>query len=493
MQAPFSEYGMLHMYLLAGSDQFVNLVEWFSYVGCIIAASLIARQFGANGWGQLAAGIFAATLPELVLESSGAMNTGVLAFWTAALVYFLLAWAKQPHFFNAFAAAAVAGLALLTKGTAYFLLPPLALACWWSGSSLARKRLLFLSPMLAVVALGLNTPQYARNAQLTGSILGVPTPPDGRSLPFANDRVTLAGTFSNVLRHAALEVAVPSTKINNFTVGAVSAVIRAVGADPNDPANTWPESHWSHGFELGWDIRSEVLASNPLHFLVLVGVGLVIALDRSRRLPGVLLVLLGMVGAFILYSAMLRWQIYSSRQFIPLFVVAAALVGTVAGRLPRRIGVTVGSVLLLVGLAFAGENELRPLLPSPAPSIFGRARSEMYFADAPQGQAAPSLAAVSAVKSAGCRQVAIDPAHDYSSIDYYYVYPVMVLLTQTGVDHMPFSGVHNRTTAFSDPREGKPCAIVCLQCGVMPENAAAYEGDGWQSLTFGETIVYLPR
>ncbi|MDQ6674578.1 MAG: glycosyltransferase family 39 protein [Chloroflexota bacterium] len=492
MQPPFAEYGLLHLYLLAGSDQFVNLLEWFSYVGSIIAASLVARQLGAKGWGQLLAGVFCATLPELVLESSGSMNTGVVAFWTAALVYFLLAWAKQPHFYNAVAAAAVAGLALLTKGTAYFFLPPLVLGCWWLGSRQARQRLLLLAPMLAVIALGLNTPQYVRNLQITGSILGVPTPSDGRSLPFANDRVTLSGAFSNVLRHAALEVAVPSTKINNFTVGAISAVIRAVGADPNDPGTTWPESHWSGGFELGWDIRSEVLASNPLHFVLLVGVGLVIAADRRPQLRGGLPILLGLVGAFILYSAMLRWQIYSSRQFEALFVVGAALVGLVAGRLPKRVGVTVGSLLLVLGLVFAAENELRPLLPWPAPSIFGRARSEMYFADAEQAQAAPSLAAASAVKSAGCGEVAVDEGHDLSSIDYPYVYPMMALLAQGGVEHIRFAGVTNRTAALGDGSIRSSCAVICLQCGTLPEKATTYERDGWKSLQFGEIVVYLP-
>jgi hypothetical protein len=288
-----------------------------------------------------------------------------------------------------------------------------------------------------------------------------------------------------------LEVAVPSSKINNVTIGAVSSVIRALGGDPNDPATTWPESHWQHGFELGWDIRSEVLASNPVHFFVFVSVAGMIVLDRGRRRPELLVVLLGSAGAFVLYSAMLRWQIYSSRQLIPLFVVVAALVGTVLARAPKRVGVTVGSTLLLVGLLFAAENELRPLVPWPAPSILSTARSAQYFADAPAGQEAATVAAVDVVHAAGCGSVEIDPAHEFSTLDYYYVYPVMALLAHDGIDQMRFSGVTNRTAVYGEGGVTNPCAIVCLECAVMPTSAGAYERAGWKGQTFGQTVVYV--
>jgi hypothetical protein len=488
MQPPFAEYSLLQLALLAGSDQFVNLVEWLSYLGSIVAVSLIARQLGANVRGQLLAAICCATLPELVLESSGAMNTGVLAFWVATLVALLLAWGREQRPLFAVSAALAGGLALLTKGTAYMFLPPIVLACWWLGSKRARVRLLLLGPLLVVIGLTLNVPQYARNYQLTGSLLGVPIPADGRYLPFANDHVTVTGTLSNVLRNAALEFAVPSSKVNAFTVGAVSRVIRATGSDPSDPTTTWPDEHWGHGFELGWDIRSEVLTSNPFQFVLLLAIGGLIVLDRGRRLPATLPLLLGLVGAWVLFSALLRWQIYSSRQLIALLVVGSALVGLVLGRLPRRVHLPIISLLLVVGLVFAVENELRPVAPWPAPNIFSLSRSDRYFFDDHLSQAVPSIAAVEAVRGAGCGEVALDAGQELS------VYPMMALLQRSGVEQVRFTGVNNRTVNYGDGSIASSCAVVCLQCGRSPAPDASYDALSWQRLPFGEIVVYLrPR
>ena len=49
---PWAEMAMLHLYLLAGGDWLVNMVQWLALVGCLVAVGEIVRQLGAGRSGQ---------------------------------------------------------------------------------------------------------------------------------------------------------------------------------------------------------------------------------------------------------------------------------------------------------------------------------------------------------------------------------------------------------------------------------------------------------
>lgn len=88
-QNPGSEFLLLHLQLLSGSDRFANLVSWHSMVGALIAVSLIAKQLGAGVRGQFLATVFAATLPMGIMQASSSQADFVSAFWMASFVCFI--------------------------------------------------------------------------------------------------------------------------------------------------------------------------------------------------------------------------------------------------------------------------------------------------------------------------------------------------------------------------------------------------------------------
>ena len=51
--SPFSEFVILHLQLLTNGDHLANLVQWFSMIGCMIAVSLVTKEFGGNNKSQL--------------------------------------------------------------------------------------------------------------------------------------------------------------------------------------------------------------------------------------------------------------------------------------------------------------------------------------------------------------------------------------------------------------------------------------------------------
>jgi hypothetical protein len=92
--------------------------------GCIIGVSLIASLFAATARGQLLSGLIAATIPMGILQSSSTQNDLVVSFWLVCFIVFgILSVREQSLAWIALMSLSL-GLAVLTKGTAYFF-PPL--------------------------------------------------------------------------------------------------------------------------------------------------------------------------------------------------------------------------------------------------------------------------------------------------------------------------------------------------------------------------------
>jgi Dolichyl-phosphate-mannose-protein mannosyltransferase len=207
---PWAEYAMAHLFALASGDRFVNCVQWFSMCGCAIGVSWIAKMLGAAPRGQVFAAVICVTIPQGILQSSGSKNDYVAAFWMVCCICFLLAFKDRPSRGAAVIIGISAGLAMLTKGTAYIFLPPIALMWFLSSSKDTRLRFLRLSPLIAILALFLNVHHYMRNFDLCNALVGCPTALGGPNWKFSNDDVTGPVIASNIIRNIALHLGSPS-------------------------------------------------------------------------------------------------------------------------------------------------------------------------------------------------------------------------------------------------------------------------------------------
>lgn len=498
---PAAEYGMLHVYLLWGGDRLVNLINFFSFVGAVIAASLVAQQLGAGIRGQVLTGVFVATIPEAVLEASGAMNTVGGAFWVVTAAYFVLAFAQDSGWVNSIFAGLAVGMALVTKGTAYIYLPLVLLACWWMGSSGSRLRMLRRLPVLALIVLALNAPQMWRAYQLTGSPLGVPFPDGGPGLHYMTDRITVGSVTANVIRSCALHMDTPSQAINGWTERVIRRTIRLIGQDPDDPATTWP----NRSFSTNRRSLHEIYAGNPIH-LALIAVAFLLVMTGFRNVADRKLrwYVAGVLSAFVLFCALIRWTEWGSRYHLPFFFLSAPVLALVAERLlSKRAALVLGLLLLLSAVPFVFSNKIRSYIPWSRVVDIYRPRAELYFADmhlpfAPAYQRIQDI-----VRSTGCQDVGIESyvpvpaAQIVSSPGSFYVYPLFAMLGVDGTNlRVRFVGVQNLSAKFAPPNPPAPCVLVCLECGGHPQAAAPYVAlgghiisvDHHQILTFDKGV-----
>jgi hypothetical protein len=443
---PFAEYAMLHTYLLTAGDHFVNLIQFTGYTGSILGVSLIAAALGLDRPAQIVAALAAATLPNAILQASGAKNDCLLSLWLVALVYFTIR--RQPLF-----AALALGLALGTKATAYLFAPPMLLAAYFLAP--APRRIKWTTALAVIAAaLALNAPQFARNLQLSGSPLGFDSAQADGVYRWRNDRIGLKTTASNALRNLTEQLGARSAAWNEAVYAASLRAHAILGADPEDPATTWayarylPPKNTAH----------EADANNRWHLLLIFLAALTAAFGLLN--PRWRIYSAALLAAFLFFCAYLKWQPFLSRLELPLFILAAPLIAALFSIKPSR-PVWPQVIVCLFLLSGARlpllENWTRPLLGPQ--SILHQPRDLQYFNDLTQFHNRDLyLTAVDHFAALNCRVIGIDINQNQLE------YPFQALLLEKD-PHIRFVhvNVNNPSTRYARPDDPQPCAIFNLR------------------------------
>ena len=215
---PLAEWNILHFQILSGGDRFANAVQWLYLFGCGIAASLIARECKAAFPVQALAAVIAVTLPMALLQGSSTQNDVAGSFWILSFTLFVIQYLKAPRLELLLLGGLTAGFALLTKGTLYVILPPVALSLLVYGLTRPKVRamrikLLPAAAAILALALVLNVGHYSRNFASFGNPL-VPDRNQSQTVDEFGPLVTPFVIYSNLVRNSALHWNVPSYELN---------------------------------------------------------------------------------------------------------------------------------------------------------------------------------------------------------------------------------------------------------------------------------------
>jgi hypothetical protein len=452
MLQPLAEYLMLHTYVITGGDRLINLVAFAAYAGSIAGVSAIAAVFGLSTRAQAWAALFCATLPNAILQASGAKNDFLLAFWLVCAVYFA---ARRDAPMLALSAA----LALATKGTAYLFLPPVLL---YAAVTLPRRQLVWIA---AAVCL-LNGPQYVRNLQLSGSPLGFDSAQGDGVFRWRNEHLTWKPVVSNALRHVSEQLGARSARWNQSVYHAVVRIHDALGLDPQDRDTTWPGARYGPPL----NANHEANANNRWHLLLIAAAAIFALAARSRRWT---LYASALLAAFLLFCLYLKWQPFLARLELPLFVLGAPLAAFLVERL-RYPALAVVLSLFLVNNARPAlfENWTRPLRGPH--SLLSTARDDDYFSDMGQWNNRTSyLESVERTARSGCAEIGLDISENQLE------YPFQALLRERNpAVHFVHTGVTNASARYADAGAPPPCAVLCPDCAGNQRKSALYGAIG---------------
>ncbi len=474
---PFAEYAILNLQLLTGGDRFAALVQWLSFIGTLVGVSLVAAEFGASRLGQIVAVLFAATLPIAILEASSTQNDLVVSFWVVCFAYFSIAFVSRRSRFDAAAASGALGLALLTKATAYLLVPGFAIGFLIAG--LRRHRLRFLPLTLGglILAAGVPAAFYARNVTTYGEAVG--SAHNRASL--THNRIRLASLVSRLLRGAALHASAPPDRLRlpERASALVESIERRMLASESVKPLGAPDWRYT--------MSREDRAGAPLHFLIaLVVLGALGIMARAWRIPALASWHgFGLVVGVIVLAGILRWNVYMVRFHMSLFLLGAPLVGLVASRMKRpRIVVGVSVLLLLASVYPLLWNQLRPVLGPK--SVFHVSRREQYVGELNREMRNDMLATIDYLKTRQDAVIGLQLGHESPE----YLYWVLLPEVAAGRTRLCHVNVSNGSQRFQSSEECRPTAIVTDMAGidVLTVNAVQYRRT-WQK---GALAVYLP-
>ncbi|WP_244329355.1 glycosyltransferase family 39 protein [Tolypothrix sp. PCC 7910] len=456
-QNPWSEFVILHFQILSGADYYANLVQWFSMLGCTIGASLIAQQLSTDLRGQVFAAVISATIPMGILQASSTQNDYVLSFWLVGLAYYILLSVQKrarTSWTNLCLVGSTVGLAILTKGTAYFYVLPFLIWVGLSEIKYLRFKVWQSGIIVGSLALCLNFPHYLRNYNLFGSPLGEPS-------TYKNEILGINVLISNILRNLALHLGTPIGLWNGIINKIIQILHIFLGIDVNDTRITFSKTFFVPG---GWSTLgfpgNENSAGNLLHlFLILFCISIYILKKRKKTNNYILSYLLTVVSTFLLFCYLVKWQAWNSRLHLPFFVLLSPFLGVILSQIKKqKIALSLAIILLISSFSWLFFNRYRPIVDSH--NIFQTNRIEQYFSNRPYLKD-PYVGVVNFLQSKGCSNIGLSLGNDPWEYPYWEIWQ-----TKRIAVNMQHVNVTNISAQLSNQYPYKnfiPCAIITME------------------------------
>jgi hypothetical protein len=497
---PLAEFGMMQFHLLTGSDQFLFFTQWFSMVVCAIGVMEIVAQFGADRLRQRLAALLAVSIPIGILEASSTQNDWVVAAYLVSFYVFSIAFVKIPSneiekseihdcqekfllhdekYILAIWIGLSLGLTLLAKGTAYMLAIP---GAFWVGVELIKHKGQFwkgirLGVIISILVIVINFGHLARNAFLYGQ----PIEPRAE---YATEKVTVMTWMSNITRSIAMHVPRPTgeTGLINTMSLSVSGWLRFVhqitGIDPEDPSVTFGTGNVF--LEPVGSNTHEDFAGNTIHAVLIISSMVLIigaeitGIKKWQNSTIVSLYALTLIAGFLIFNALIKWQIYASRLQLPQFVLWCPIMAIVLFPKNWRLAWGVVMITALVSFNWTFQNQTRPVHVDALYNNFSH--DQMYFLSN-MSVYSEYRDITKLVADSNCQKVGLVIRRNTME------YPFWVMLRNQGftgeIEHIQ---VKNEMAKY-EKLDYKPCAII-----------SEWESDkfsDWRMIRVGDFWVYL--
>ncbi len=420
LTSPLSEYVILNLQILSGTDSFANLVQFFSFVGVLCEVSLLFKLVGINHKGQLFALLMVASLPMIVFQATTTQTDLLATFFFISFVYFTVAIVKEKEkekekgnenmiekknfFSNTIFLALSLTLGILTKYNVAIFAFPIALylfifLCQKINTNLNTKQysiqVLYFVGISLLIALIVLAPFLSHNMHYFGSITGQGVFDNNASI--VSDKLSIKYMLSNNIKQLADFISIPLDPFNKLIHAGVSGFHKILGVSENDPGNNWAGEAFTINNHLNEDT-----AGSLFHFgFMLVALML---LFKAKITKKYLFGIFYFIFSFSLFSLLFRYSAFNFRLLLPLVTL---LIVCCAYIIFKHLENTKWIQLAMISMFFVALlpvyfNRAKPIIADPfylkrvlshspkmlegSKTIFQRTKMDHYFAQNPSLQ-----------------------------------------------------------------------------------------------------------
>lgn len=351
----FAEYLVLDSVLLSGSDRFAGLIQFGSFIGSLAGTSLLAKKMGMKADGQLLAAAFLLTLPIGIFESTSTQVDYIACFFFITFVYFGFELLEKKTLLTLMAFLFSLIFGGFTKYTIFIFAIPFTL--YFAFRLLNQYGFLYAIKVLTLAVVLMTfifAPFFYRNYELFSNIMSPPE--DTRffteRLPVTKHSVlyTLSGTIKN----AGLHFGLPNTGFNKFIEANINAVHQWMGVDINDLGLGLDH------FAIRYSVHEDMVP-NTIHFW-LIGLATITLFFLRKNWNIKWLWILAVLG-FVLFSTLLKFQLWSTRTHMPFFAMGGILVAYVYSKVLELKITWLIAPLMLLSSVFVFGNPNKALIP----------------------------------------------------------------------------------------------------------------------------------
>jgi hypothetical protein len=361
LTSPLSEYMLVNIQLLSGTDSFFNVVQFASFLLILIIGTLVFKEFNVNYKGQLLLVFALMSLPMMIFQSTTTQTDLLASLFFLAFIYFALLIYKRINGYKLNIIYLILSLALgtLTKYQIAIFAFPICLYLVYFIINKKKVNDIYFTILIGILIFSvILLPLFARNIYFFGSVTGKEVFADNATI--VNSTLNIKNMLSNDLKHLIDFISLPVDFYNKMLFSINHSIHSLIGISENAAGNNWAGEPFIVNNHL-----TEDTAGSLIH-AIWIAIPLFFIYKMKNKLQLSLLIFYCFI-ALSLYSLFFRYTPFDIRLLLPvilMLIIISTFVIVIQVKSPKIINFCI-AFLFLIALFPVYFNRAKPIIIDP--------------------------------------------------------------------------------------------------------------------------------
>jgi hypothetical protein len=361
LTSPLSEYMLVNIQLLSGTDSFFNIVQFASFLLILLSGTLVFKELNVSYKGQLLLVFALMSLPMMIFQSTTTQTDLLASIFFLSFIYFaLLTYKELDEFkFNIFYLTISLALGILTKYHIAIFALPICLYLIYFIVSKKKVKDIYYTILIGVLFFSvILLPLFARNIYFFGSVTGKEVFADNATI--VNSTLSIKNMLSNDLKHLIDFISLPVDFYNQMLFSINHSIHSLIGISEDAAGNNWAGEPFMVNNHL-----TEDTAGSLIHAIWIV-IPFVFIYKMKKKLQLSLLIFYCFI-ALSLYSLFFRYTPFDIRLLLPI-ILLLIIISTyfIVSQVKRQLVINFFiAFLFLIALLPVYFNRAKPIIIDP--------------------------------------------------------------------------------------------------------------------------------